>query len=124
MFAAPVAAFDSREERGPVFLVARVPPVAWNPVTPALQVMHAPAVLKFRQEVGPYDAGMQLDWLGIRTNASFDDCSIVGQYFAVQPSRYFACARHRILGWSLSAGEPVRGHMPVRQCGVGFQGRG
>ena len=124
MFAAPGAADENREERGDVFLVARVPPVAWNPVTPALQVMHAPAVLKFRQEVGPYDAGMQLDWLGIRTNASFDDCSIVGQYFAVQPSRYFACARHRILGWSLSPGAPVRGHMPVRQSGVvGFQGR-
>jgi len=101
------------EQLEEAFLVARAPPVARNPVAPGLRLMHAPAVLKFFQEKAPFDPDTLVDWLGIQTNMSMDDCSVIGRYFAVQPSRYFACARHRRLAWHTPPGTEIRGIMPV-----------
>ena len=38
--------------------------------------MHGEALLGFARHSGPYEPGFVLDWLGVRTNASLDDCQV------------------------------------------------
>ena len=88
----------------PVYLISRIPPLALNPIMPELRgphppvqrlcltrvaprpsiaqiaaaaacaVMHGPALLRFARQSGPYEEDMVLDWLGVRTNRSLEDC--------------------------------------------------
>ena len=43
----------------------------------AAAVMHGAALLRFARQSGPYEPEMLLDWLGVRTNRSLEDCQVM-----------------------------------------------
>ena len=45
----------------------------------AAAVMHGAALLRFARQSGPYEPEMLLDWLGVRTNRSLEDCQVMIQ---------------------------------------------